>query len=563
MESESASAYDGDWWEAPRLPGDERMEVSIASPPRSPARHRQRLDQAGAGRPAGRVLEADLVDAEEAEPDARFGDMEPLLPSPPDGEAAANDDDQDDPEEFNFRRVYNRFLTSYRRWTVSQTAGLEDREVARTRKRLQLQDKSGAEKERLASVFWASRGWSLAEREQIIAHWRNKDGAQRSVWLHSKSAFLTYNGDWGKLESVLVPENLQAGSDEELDLIVGLCRKNAHVLQCWKSYEAHWQNICKRDGWSEYAIAFEICCSTLRDKRVVRLHAHASVRKGKRTKLSSALTYAWMGGEPHLAFQVNAGRCRQSGDNQSMYYLQCPKKGKVFSKGNIEPFLTYLVSGEWVMNLVQAGKMDPVLARAEIVKTAKNLPRLLQNLDKYVLELREQRLRQRIVSIEMELERSERPFKIFPEIERWKEEHASPRPRYRFLVLVGPSGLGKTQFAKSLVGKKRSLELNMASAPEPNLKEFDHELHDLILFDECSAQKVLLQKKLFQAPLSPVSLGQSTTGCFAYNVWVHAKLLVVASNVWHHVVHELRKADADWLTANSLVMDVRENLWQQ
>ena len=103
----------------------------------------------------------------------------------------------------------------------------------------------------------------------------------------------------------------------------------------------------------------------------------------------------------------------------------------------------------------------------------------------------------------------------------------------------------------------------MASAPEPNLKEYDHEQHDLILFDECSAEKVLLQKKLFQAPLSPVALGQSTTGCFAYSVWVHAKLLVVASNVWHHDVYQLRKADADWLAANSLVLNVSEPLWQQ
>ena len=134
-----------------------------------------------------------------------------------------------------------------------------------------------------------------------------------------------------------------------------------------------------------------------------------------------------------------------------MYYLQCPKWGKVFSKGNIEPFHTYLVSGEWVMNLVQAGKMEPQVARQEIIKTAKNLPRLLQNLDKYVMELRDQRLRTRIAQIELELERSAQPFKTFPEIERWKEEHAVARPRYRFLVLVGPSGLGKTQFAKSLV----------------------------------------------------------------------------------------------------------------
>ena len=37
--------------------------------------------------------------------------------------------------------------------------------------------------------------------------------------------------------------------------------------------------------------------------------------------------------------------------------------------------------------------MEIEAARAEIIKTAKNLPRLLGNLDKYALELREQRMR--------------------------------------------------------------------------------------------------------------------------------------------------------------------------
>ena len=39
-----------------------------------------------------------------------------------------------------------------------------------------------------------------------------------------------------------------------------------------------------RDGWTEYAIAFEICTSTLREERVVRLHAHASIRRAQKVK---------------------------------------------------------------------------------------------------------------------------------------------------------------------------------------------------------------------------------------------------------------------------------------
>ena len=66
--------------EALLSPGKEILEASIAPTQLSPARQRQRLDHAGAGRPAPGSLQAELVHAEEAEPDARPDDMEPVLP---------------------------------------------------------------------------------------------------------------------------------------------------------------------------------------------------------------------------------------------------------------------------------------------------------------------------------------------------------------------------------------------------------------------------------------------------------------------------------------------------
>ena len=107
-------------------PGQEQMEASIASP-RLWIVLELRLDRAGAGRPAPRFLEADLVDAEGAEPDARPEDMQPVLPASQAGEGAANDDDPDVPEELLFRTLYNRFLTRYRRWVISQLVGLTRR----------------------------------------------------------------------------------------------------------------------------------------------------------------------------------------------------------------------------------------------------------------------------------------------------------------------------------------------------------------------------------------------------------------------------------------------------
>ena len=108
-----------------------------------------------------------------------------------------------------------------------------------------------------------------------------------------------------------------------------------------------------------------------------------------------------------------------------------------------------------------------------------------------------------------------------------------------------------------------SLELNCAAAPEPDLREYDAQRHELILCDECPPAVVLRQKKLFQAPPVEVGLAASTTSCHAYKVWVHAKLFVVASNVWHYDLSRCKHEDAEWLVSNSVVVHVAEPLWQE
>ena len=175
MESSSGSFHAESVWEAMPPPGREQMEVSIASPRLSPARQRLRLDRAGAGRPAPRVLEADLVVAAEAEPDARPEDMQPVLPASQDGEGEANDDDPDVPDELLFRPLYNRFCTRYRRWVTPQLAGLKGRQLARSKARFQIKGKSAAEKIKLAKAFWAAKGGAKREHEEIVAHWINKE----------------------------------------------------------------------------------------------------------------------------------------------------------------------------------------------------------------------------------------------------------------------------------------------------------------------------------------------------------------------------------------------------
>ena len=109
------------------------------------------------------------------------------------------------------------------------------------------------------------------------------------------------------------------------------------------------------------------------------------------------------------------------------------------------------------------------------------------------------------------------------------------------------------------------LEVNCASCPEPDLREFRPLLHKGILFDEASAEMVLRQKKLFQCPPTEVRLGCSVTNCHAYDVFVSGVAMVIASNTWSEELNALeREEDVRWLNSNSIVCNVGSRpLWDE
>ena len=152
-------------------------------------------------------------------------------------------------------------------------------------------------------------------------------------------------------------------------------------------------------------------------------------------------------------------------------------------------------------------------------------------------------------------------FVTIPAVEDWVKDHNETKFRYKFLVLSGESGLGKTQFCVGLVPRGRALELNMAATEDPDLRAYDHAEHDLILFDEMAARCILKHKKLFQAPPVAIGMANSATNCHAFRVWVHQKLLVVSTNRWDFELHTMPYCDKEWLECNSVVVRVTRPLW--
>ena len=157
-----------------------------------------------------------------------------------------------------------------------------------------------------------------------------------------------------------------------------------------------------------------------------------------------------------------------------------------------------------------------------------------------------------------------RPFRELPEVTAWEASFSETRFRYNFLVLDGPSKMGKTLFCRSRsLGGGEMLELDCAGADTPDLTKFQFGKHTMVLCDEASASMVLRYKKLFQASASFCVLGSSKTNCHAYEVWPHAVKFVVTSNRWRAELEKMPQEDSGWLMDNSVYVYVDRPLWLQ
>ena len=154
------------------------------------------------------------------------------------------------------------------------------------------------------------------------------------------------------------------------------------------------------------------------------------------------------------------------------------------------------------------------------------------------------------------------PFVVLPQVELWEAQYLELRHRYSFLVLEGPSRVGKTVYARSKCPAGQEVyEVNCAAGGEPDLRGYRYGKHGLILLDEVEAEAIARQRKLFQAGTALVQLGTSPTNIHVYSVFVHRVRIVCASNNWTASLQKLPEDDRNWISRNSFYVKCNEPLW--
>ena len=254
---------------------------------------------------------------------------------------------------------------------------------------------------------------------------------------------------------------------------------------------------------------------------------------------------------PHNSnYRVQTGR--GSGQKYAGCFYVCVNKiGSLLSTSTKEMFVDYPVSPAWITSLLAAEKLTYQTAADLFVRCVVNVDHNLKALETLARYNRVKMIAEKRLHLERLLRSTQRPFKTIAMVEKWDQQYTELMDRYKFLVLDGKSRTGKSRFAANRTTPEKFLNVDCSSATEPDMRCFDREKHDVVLWDEATPELVLRVKKLAQASIDEVRLGQSATNVNSYVVWFHRVKLIVASNVWAASLERCAMEDREWLNANS------------
>ena len=322
----------------------------------------------------------------------------------------------------------------------------------------------------------------------------------------------------------------------------------------WEDFLAFLQALSCVSCWSA---TMEFSIKSLHDGRV---HLHAFCEFVKAVDWTTLDKVKFMGSTP------NASPTRARGDNQKQvrdeahFYCWAWKCGTVeVATSGYVPWKDYIVKGSWIDSLWSAHKLDHTTYLSYAAKVRVGFVNRAKQVEAIRECERAARLRDRRTEVGLLLAPMQQDFKpeILARIAPWQQQYTSIVPRYSFLVLRGASRTGKSSLARSLGGVPFVQTVQSATAPD--LRNYEPEVHKYLVFDNVNDMAFVLNyRALFQANNDIHTLGESKTGCYSYDVWIHRVPIVITVDLSANWC-----PDEPWIRDNCFDVFLTGPSWQE
>ena len=365
-----------------------------------------------------------------------------------------------------------------------------------------------------------------------------------------------YSGSWSKIEDASITL-LLTDQKPSIDEVCHLLRANAEVLRLWSDFQDFVKDLQRRFHLDRATAALELHSQVSLERKQAAVHLHL-MRDSRKSVSMGKGDVVFRGAPPHMSVdcaQARGRSCRKAWD-QGHYDLQCPKIGAIYMTTTAACYTCFGVSPEWVTSLWQSCKITKETAEKEYVKCKKHVRAYLENVKFHTQCVRADAVAERQAAALRDLQPFMRdPIRIQQVESDFLPQFRRPMFRRKFLVLTGPTRLGKTIYGRGLFGHDATMELNCSGVLHPDLREYDPLRHKAILFDEACCQMVLAHRKLFQGPVEEVSLAHSSTNMYSYSVFVYGVAMLITSNSWRTELQDCSPEDQEWLRGNSICID--------
>ena len=273
----------------------------------------------------------------------------------------------------------------------------------------------------------------------------------------------------------------------------------------------------------------------------------------------------FMGSTAYVAAALAHGppRTRLMSASNGHFYLLCGKEGSIRASGTVQLWTDVVVRPPMILQLFVQEKVSFKKARELFIRAGFSAEANVRNIEFIDREYRKRDQEQLMLDVELALRENMRPPRKIVVVENeWNPQYAALRDRYKFLVLEGDSGCGKSRWSRLQGRPEEVFEVDCAGKTHIDLRGLKRPQHTYCLCDEAEPALVLDNRKLFQAGPTMCTLGESTTGMYSYKVWAFRLRFIITSNKWMELVSKIDSdADREWLEKNSVYHRCTVPLW--